>query len=669
MSEKGPFTGACKSIRSLILISAMFLCLSFYAAGQEEERLQRITLIAEELAADETDPGLVSYLMESLYDLSEDKVKINSGDEAEISRLFFLSDFQVRSLASYVVNKGRIESWYEIALVPGFERSSAEMIIPFIELSGPSVKRQQGRSLKNTIQVNTILKPGEPDSSAIGSPLKILARYRFSYGSTGGGFTMEKDQGERFFPEGSKIPDFFSGNLYYKGSGAIKNIIIGDYSARFGLGTGIGNGSGSFSSLSMPSYMAGRNDVRPYTSTDENNFLRGVALQMVRGDLSITGFLSRNAIDAQVNQSADSSGFIVESIYTQGIHSNTPELERKDALVNSAAGANMLYSGSLYSLGLTFYANRFSIPLALNSGAPYKYFEFNDISNMVFSAYCKTHIKGVNFFSEFSVDASKDKAVVTGFSSRLSDRLAVSMRYHHYDGGYTSFFSGTKGSGSSLSNEDGLRGSLTLEAGRSLMLSAGAEIIRFPWLRYRSGFPSVGSRRELSVRYSPSPQLSASLVAGFTSNNYNMPRERGLPGIRQSGTMQCRSYFVYEPGERLSLSTRISVKSAESGSSMGYAIAQDIIYMLKACPVTFWMRYSLFSTETWDSRIYLYENDLVYSFNVPALSGEGSRSYIMVSYKPRANSEVRIKYSGHTASESGATIMRDELRMQFRWMF
>ena len=64
--------------------------------------------------------------------LAEDPVPINSGDESELTRLFFLNEFQIKSIKDYVTTTGRIVSPYEIALIPGFDRQTAEIMTPFI---------------------------------------------------------------------------------------------------------------------------------------------------------------------------------------------------------------------------------------------------------------------------------------------------------------------------------------------------------------------------------------------------------------------------------------------------------------------------------------------------------------------------------------------------------
>src|SRR5664279_6545706 len=101
------------------------LCLILVSSNgfsQETNLSERITSIAEELAADEDDPESVSVFIERLNELAENPVKINSASEDEISRLFFLSDFQVKALTDYAHSSGQIVSFYELANIPGFDR-------------------------------------------------------------------------------------------------------------------------------------------------------------------------------------------------------------------------------------------------------------------------------------------------------------------------------------------------------------------------------------------------------------------------------------------------------------------------------------------------------------------------------------------------------------------
>jgi hypothetical protein len=118
------------------------------------------------------------------------------------------------------------------------------------------------------------------------------------------------------------------------------------------------------------------------------------------------------------------------------------------------------------------------------------------------------------------------------------------------------------------------------------------------------------------------------------------------------------------------LGTRIDYKIANPGGSRGYNLFQEINYSFRHIPITLWARYCIFNTDDWSSRIYTYENDLLYSYSIPALYGEGSRSYIMAKWKIADYAELRIKY-GITSSATPGKFMQntEEIKMQFRVWF
>ena len=46
------------------------------------------------------------------------------------------------------------------------------------------------------------------------------------------------------------------------------------------------------------------------------------------------------------------------------------------------------------------------------------------------------------------------------------------------------------------------------------------------------------------------------------------------------------------------------------------------------------LRVGFFYTESWNTRIYVYESDVLHGFSIPALYGKGIRSYLNVRYTP-----------------------------------
>jgi hypothetical protein len=150
----------------------------------------------------------------------------------------------------------------------------------------------------------------------------------------------------------------------------------------------------------------------------------------------------------------------------------------------------------------------------------------------------------------------------------------------------------------------------------------------------------------------------------------NNQKTTGIAGIEGLESRNFKWLLRYTPDENSAFTTRINYKTAYPSGSRGMLLLQDVYHKFGRVPVTVWFRYCLFSTESWDSRLYTYENDLLYSFSIPALSGDGSRSYIMVKWDIRHFGEVRIKYGFTEVTEkSGAGNFNDEVKLQFRVWF
>lgn len=98
-SSPGPFPrrGKGKNSRANSAVKFLFFCIllsySSVVSSQETRLTETIESIAEQLAADESDPEAAALYTERLSDLAEDPVNINSADEDELSRLFFLTHF------------------------------------------------------------------------------------------------------------------------------------------------------------------------------------------------------------------------------------------------------------------------------------------------------------------------------------------------------------------------------------------------------------------------------------------------------------------------------------------------------------------------------------------------------------------------------------------------
>lgn len=656
---------AVKIFQHYIKILAIIIGINFpiVSHSQNINISDEIISIAEDLASDETDQEMVNLYLEQLYELQESPVKINSADETEISRLFFLSDFQVKSLADHILKNGHIESVYELALLTGFDRHTVELMAPFIDLVPRSTSPPSGSKPLNMLLSNFIISPGENDTSCVGLPFRLLTKYRFTAARFTAGFTTEKDNGEKMF-------DFFSGHVTFTGTGIVRKIILGDFSCRSGQGIHLNTGIKTGLSLTSAGYKAARNEIRPYTSTGENNFFRGIAAQLSFKRAGLTAFLSYNDIDATLSANEDSTEFFVKQLYESGIHNTPSLLVRKDAVTEIAFGAGLTYSFRRLKTGFSFSESHFSLPLLSDRSDPENIHDFEGTINRVYSVHYNSLLERILLYGEISVNSPGNYAMIQGITIRPSDRLTMNLLLRNYSPGYTAFHAACPGTSSSNSNEQGIMGNFIFEAARHLFISAGCDISRYPWLRYRCSYPSMTKRMEIRLSYNPSENMATDFSFNVRSSMIDINEGTGIAGIYETETRTLRGQIKYRLSENLTMLTRADLKMAEPSGSKGMLLLQDLVCSFQSIPVDMWFRFCLFNTDSWDSRLYTYENDLLYSFTIPALSGRGSRSYLMVKWEIGKRAEIRGKYSMRSlATMNNNAQEKDELKIQARIWF
>lgn len=666
---KNPVTEKSVKNNPAFPISAILFFLTINTYCQEINQSD-ITDIAEDLVKEETNPEAATKFLEQLHELSENRVKLNTADETEISRLFFLSDFQVRSIADHIKTTGQILSVYEIASIPGFDQRTAIMMEPFITLEKNSPLTPDPAEFHGRLITNLSVKSGDSDTSYPGSPWKILTKYKIYKRRLSAGFTAEKDAGEKLFPVSVPVTDFLSGYIEYSGPGFLRKVITGDFSAKFGQGTAVNTGIHTGIPLTTTGYFPARNEIKPYTSTDENNFFRGLATELATGKMNLTLLASYNKIDATLSTSGDSAITYIDNLYIMGLHNTPSSLNRRDVVSEIFYGLNINTNLSTFTFGMNWSESIFSLPFDTVTTDPADIYDFKGKKRSTLSAYYSGHAGKSLIYGEFSTFPGKNYAIVQGFTLRPSGRLSINFLYRKYSPGSGGLHSMGPGSSSSGCNEEGFLGNFTFEAARNFFVSAGYDLCQYPWLKYRTSFPSMSKRSEIKLTYRPSDNLNLEISYNYRFALNDAGKERGIAGKEEVSSGTLKTLFRYSLNEKLTINCRIDYKTVNKSGGKGILMSDDLIYRLKKIPCSIWARYCLFNTDTWDSRLYMYENDMLYSYSIPAFSGKGSRSYIMVKWEFGNFAELRIKY-GQTSTIQSYGIMegRNEMRFQFRIWF
>jgi len=647
-------------LRRFAVVLLIMALLPFPLFCQEENQSVRESV--EEILAlsDDTDPAT---LLEELDELKESPVNINSGDAKEISRLFFLTEFQVIVLADHVKKNGNVVTLYELALLPAFDRNTVMLMAPYISLqpSHETAGKSYGHTLV-TLTASTRFISGESETEGVRSLLKM----KHEHGRFGFGLTAENDPGEPFTFSHAPGADFLSGYLEYQGNGLIERVIVGDYAMRAGEGM-VFNGSRWMGSwLSSPSFMSGRSSAVPYTSTEENNFFRGISIMVGSIKTGAVLFASSHMIDARIMYNDDSTAAWVSNLVSGGLHVSESQLGARSSLTESVTGFHLAAGAEKIRGGVTASATWFSLPLRPDRTEPENIhdFEGSRLWNMAFDL--KAGTGPLLFFTEAALSLPGSWAATAGLRARPSGRVTFNLLARHFSPEYHAFHSGAFRAGSGPGNETGLAASVHLEAARHLFVTAAADHYRIPWPRYRSSAPSYGSRIELRSEYQPHDDLSLRLAYTSSSREYDSASEKGTASSVTHTRQQISFALTCKPAPGLQLTTRASASFISPSEEKGYLLCQDFSYSLRSVPLRFWFRFALSSTGGWDSRLYAWENDLLSSFSVPAFYGEMTRSFLMLSWKPAERVEVRLKYAFTESGTDPATGLKQELKGQVR---
>jgi hypothetical protein len=376
---------------------------------------------------------------------------------------------------------------------------------------------------------------------------------------------------------------------------------------------------------------------------------------------------SKNNIDATLGTSSGYSNDNIENLYKSGTHNTSSLLLKKDAVSESVMGMNLSYNLRNARIGIAWSKNRFSLPLKPDYNYPEKIFSFSGETNNVISFYYNSMIKKILLYGEVSANDIKKYAIVQGISLRPSDRLIINFLFWKYAPGYTSFHGKGPGGSSGSYSEQSLLGNFTFEAARHLFITAGCYIQHFPWLKYRCSSPTLGVKREVGIKYMPTEKLVFDWKYSYRFSMIDNTATNRIPVMKQVISGSLKFVAKYSLYDNLTLGTRIDYRIVHPSESKGVLLLEDLNYRIRSIPVSFWLRYCIFSTDDYDSRIYTWENDLLYTFNIPALYGNGSRFYFMAGWKITNRAELRFKYGILSDSDTqGVFTDIDEFRLQLK---
>ena len=598
-------------------------------------------------------------LTQFLEDLAADPVNINIAGINDLLQVPGMDLIKAKAILTYRENKP-FESIGELVKIPGIGSVTFDRMSPYVTIGGskerfrdmymnPDYWKANTRvEMINRFQQNLEEQEGyiRPDSGGgyLGSPVKYYQRIRMQSDHLSLNLTQEKDAGETL--EGVSGFDLNSWHIALQNNGKLDQLIIGDYSLSFGQGLVLWTG-GAFGKGREVIGSANRNErgLRPYSSAQETDFFRGVAASYGE-KVKTTVFYSNRKRTASVVQN-DSVRFPSSS----GFHRTVNELSRKNNLGQKTIGYRVTVQTPVGILGSTGYHNEFDTYI-LRGSAVEDQFDFEGKVHSVAGFDYRAIINSTLFYGEVARSRNGGIASIVGFQTRIGGHTELSVSARNFNEDFQSFFGDGFGERSGdPQNERGVYFGLRHAISNKITLSSYIDHYTFPFAINGVSKPSKGNDLLGLIEIEVSRKLNGYILyrnevkeSDFTIyDNYGREVDQSGKERRQSIRMQ----FEYNSSPALRLRPRIEYvwfTPAGGEKEQGFLIYQDVRVQITG-NLRADMRHTLFDTDSFDTRVYQYETDLLYVMSNTVLSDRGQRSYVVLKYEPVRFLDIRIKYA------------------------
>lgn len=638
-------------IRRLLFV--LLLCRSGEAGGQAYPRPEiNVQELLSGWALVATDDLNYEEIYENLYSLYQNPLDLNRAGREDFSALFFLNERQINELLEHRQKFGPYLSLYELQALEAFTLEEVRGLIPFVTVSQGFGDMRAKSIFKRAVDHYLVFRAdmtlekqrGFTEEKYAGSRQRYYTRYRLSRSKDfSAGFISEKDPGEKDFL------DYTAFHVQLQNKGNLRNIVAGDYLLQWGQGlvfsAGYAAGKGG-----EPVYITRRSNlgIKPYNSLIENGGFRGLAATYRLGKFEVTAMVSRKRKDASAGEGAKDDEF--SSLLTAGLHRTEGETGGKGAVTEQNLGGNVLYTSKYVRLGFSVLNTRFDRDFRKRD-LPYNFYEFRGNTNTVLGPGLSVSWHNFTFFGEAARSSSGGYGYITGLVGSLGRQVEVSLNHRNYRPDFHTFYGNAFSEGSRTLNEQGIYAGLKYRIKKEWELAGYYDSFRFPWIKYRVDGPSSGQDFQLRMNYRPTKKFSSWLA--YRGDTKLRNSDTGV--IRELTEVRRRTAVLstdYSPGFSWKFQSKVQYNTfgaAGQPASKGWALIQDIETRYRRMQLK--MRVAWFRTDSYDARVYAYENDVLYAVSFPAYYGRGVRWYAIVKVPAGRKADIWLRLARTQVSD------------------
>jgi hypothetical protein len=579
-----------------------------------------------------------------------------------------------------------MKSIYELKLVKDLDITTIKMLLPFVFLGDPPAKnesidwRKLLRHSKQTVylrfdsnldnKVGYQPKVDSTDSRYLGAAPYTFAKYELNVGNKlQFGFIAEKDAGERLRDV------FLSFHLLLKDVGLVKRLALGRYKLSFGQGLTMNTNFAASKSIIASNTSSRAEGVSRHFSTDEINYLQGVAATFDYKKSLISVFASLKNAAANVNDN------VLSSLKTDAYYNTENDLNQRNGVAMYLFGLNWQKRFGASKVGSTVLYYAFDKPFEPEFRKD-NFYTFRGKENWNWSVDFQTRWRKFFVFGETAISQNGSFASINGLAINVSSTFKTTLLQRSYSKSYHAFYSAAFGEGSRVENEQGIFWGMQWNPMKYWRLSGYADLFRFPWLKYGVDTPSEGYDVMAQVDFYPRETLKMFVRYKLKQKEKNLTDDASaVYAIGKYDLQRFRYQCDYAAGDRFSFRTGVdyNIFEEENGKpSDGFALSQTVFKSFSKLPLELSAQLMIFDTDGFDNAIYSSEKNVLYAFSFPVFYGKGVRFSFNTQFNAGNRLSIWLKYAQTTYADrttisSGLEQIngksKHDLYLLLRWKF
>ena len=252
----------------------------------------------------------------------------------------------------------------------------------------------------------------------------------------------------------------------------------------------------------------------------------------------------------------------------------------------------------------------------------------------------------MNLYGEVS-HSSHDNATaqIHGALISLHKSLDLSLVYRNYDKAFISLQSNGFGENSNTVNEQGFYSGFQAKVSKQVTILGYYDLFKFPWLRFQTNSPSQCNDFWIEAQYKPNRQFKAYYRFRSETKQANVSGEY-INALTNNTTNRHRIHLAYKVKKGIELRNRIewSTFNNKDKNTRGSLIYQDVIYKPFGVKYQVSGRVAYSLIESYENRIYSFEQSPLYDFPLFTHGYSGLRFYWLARFNPTRSTSIWFKY-------------------------